>query len=619
MCGICGEFSVTAPPSPERIAWLTTVMQRRGPDDEGVWSDRAACALGFRRLSILDLSPAGRQPMLSNDGRYALVLNGEIYNFRELRDRLEQRGWRFRSTGDAEVVLYALAEWGVAALEQFNGMFALAFYDKSERSLLLARDHAGIKPLYYALTANGLVFGSQYDQIIQHPWVDTSRISGEVLHLYLSLGYIPSPYALLENTHMLEAGTWLRAGADGVLQRGRHFEFPQYGEPVLRGGEANEAVHAAIVNAVRRQMVSDVPIGAFLSGGIDSPLVTAVMQTLSHQPVTAFTAKSDDPRYDESEDAIAYAKQWGIQHVVKEFSSDDVLTFLPDVVSAGTEPFGDYSIFPTMLVSRLARSRVTVMLSGDGGDELFWGYTGRFSSVLKLAKDFRKPHIARMAAWGLKKTLGVGNGNWTTRYFPTVGQWYKAKHIHNWHVLRIFPHLPNWPEDYRDYCFDGHEPDHIAQWMRWNEFTGHLERVLLKVDRASMYHSLEVRVPLLDKEVIDVALQIDWRDCLNITQGLGKLPLRRALAQYANDQTVEKRGFSVPMDDWLRGPLRPVFEELVLNQPDFAGYEMDIQALKLLYQQHLEGNNWGWGLWIMLSYALWKQRHLEAQRAVFTN
>jgi len=611
MCGICGEFSVTVPPSLERITALTSLMRRRGPDDEGVWTDRTHCALGFRRLSILDLSPAGHQPMLTPDGRFALVFNGEMYNFVDLRAELEQRGWRFRSTGDTEVVLYALVEWGIQALERFNGMFALAFYDTLEKTLLLARDHAGIKPLYYATTPQGFIFASQYDQIIQHPWTYGFQVSGEALHLYLSLGYLPSPYALLDNTHMLEAGTWLQVDSRGRVRRGRFFEFPQYAEPTLHGQEAYEAVHAAIVNAVRRQMVSDVPVGAFLSGGIDSPLVTAVMQAISDQPITAFTMKTDDPALDESDDAIAYAQEFGVEHVLKEFSAQDALAYLPAVVSASSEPFGDYSIFPTMLIARLARSQVTVMLSGDGGDELFWGYPSRFIPVLRTAQAFHKPQPLRIAEWGIRKAFGFGSGNWNARHFATIGQWYRAKHIHNHHVSRIFPGLPGWPEQYQTYHYLGHQIDQTAQWMRWNEFVGHLERVLLKVDRASMYHSLEVRVPLLDREVIDVALRIGWRDCLDIDRQVGKLPLRRALARYSTLQTSQKRGFSVPMDSWLRGPLRSVFEEEVLTQPELFGFEINRQYLNRIFQNHLQGDDYGWGLWIMLSLVLWKRHHYQ--------
>ncbi|MGH7963151.1 MAG: asparagine synthetase B family protein, partial [Candidatus Binatia bacterium] len=268
---------------------LIALMARRGPDDEGVWSDGRGVTLGFRRLAVLDLSPTGHQPMRTQDGRYVIVYNGEVYNFRELRQELEQEGVRFRSTGDTEVVLYALAHWGTRALSRFNGMFALGFYDAGERRLLLARDHAGIKPLYSMLTSRGLVFASQYDQILAHPWSQPLDISREALALYLRMGYLPAPYALLQNTHMLEPGTWLEMTSESRMRRGRFFAFPVYGEPNLRGAEAYEAVDTAVTAAVRRHLVSDVPVGTFLSGGIDSPLVAAKMRAVSNGPVRAFT------------------------------------------------------------------------------------------------------------------------------------------------------------------------------------------------------------------------------------------------------------------------------------------------------------------------------------------
>ncbi len=229
------------------------------------------CVLGFRRLSILDLSPTGNQPMLSADRRYALVMNGEVYNFQSLRAELQSKGYPFCSSGDAEVVLYALAEWGKPALERFNGMFALAFYDSLEKKLLLARDHVGSKPLYYLSSPRGLVFGSQYDQLMAHPWARGLPTNQEALSLYLCFGYIPAPYAILENTHLLEAGCWLELYAGGKQSQGCYFEFPQYKVPDLCGHEADEAVEAALVSAIRRQMVSDVPLAAsFQAGSIHS-------------------------------------------------------------------------------------------------------------------------------------------------------------------------------------------------------------------------------------------------------------------------------------------------------------------------------------------------------------
>src|SRR5580658_9374478 len=279
MCGIVGivSFDENVEPWRAEIEKSIALMARRGPDDHGIWSDGERCMLGFRRLAILDLTPAAHQPILSPDGRYALVFNGEVYNFRELRRELESEGVLFRSTGDAEVVLQALIRWGTNAPARFNGMFALGFYDTVERRLLLARDHAGIKPLYYLYTPHGVLFASQYDQILEHPWARERGVIPAHLALYLHIGYLPAPYAMLQDSYALEPGTWMSIDADGVARHGRHFTMPVFREPDLRGDTANEAVDAAITAAVRRHLVSDVPVGLFLSGGIDSPLVGARM------------------------------------------------------------------------------------------------------------------------------------------------------------------------------------------------------------------------------------------------------------------------------------------------------------------------------------------------------
>jgi asparagine synthase (glutamine-hydrolysing) len=626
MCGIIGQkvfFDKDVGAQREEISpLLIALMARRGPDDEGCWSDGQYMTLGLRRLSVLDLSPAGHQPMLTQDGRYAMVYNGEVYNFRELRQELQQEGVRFRSTGDTEVVLYALAHWGTEALCRFNGMFALGFYDSLEKRLLLARDHAGIKPLYYMLTARGLVFASQYDQILAHPWSHNLAIAAEALGLYFRLGHIPTPYALLQNTHMLEPGTWLDTTHEGRVRRGRFFEFPVYQEPDLRGEEACEAVDAAVTAAVRRHLVSDVPLGTFLSGGIDSPLVAAKMRAVSNGTVRAFTIGTNGDSLDESTDAIAYAREIGVEHFVEHITPDQALAMLDDVVAACGEPFADYSIFPTMLVSRLARQQgVKVMLSGDGGDELFWGYARRFASVLEKVIEFNRPDWVQTTRRILKKLLAVGSGKWEPRRPRSIGDFYRLKHTHlseRW-LPRIFPDCPQWPSGFSLFAYGDWELNRTAQWLRWNEFTGYLPMILLKVDRASMYHSLEVRVPLLDKEVIEVATRVEWRSCLDVEQTIGKLPLRYSLARHVRHQTWTKRGFTVPMGAWLRGPLRPVFEEAVLGKGEFLGLPVNKKAVRGMFDEHLcERADYGWRLWVLLSLALWEQRY-RCRRNVVTS
>jgi asparagine synthase (glutamine-hydrolysing) len=619
MCGICGELQFNDGPARDEatVAHLSALMARRGPDDAGQWHDGARAWLAFRRLAILDLSPAGHQPMVTPDGRYALVFNGEVYNFRQLRAELEQVGVAFRSSGDTEVVLQALARWGTVALDRLNGMFALALYDRHERALLLARDHAGIKPLYYLLSDAGVFFASQYDQILRHPWADGRSASPDGLALYLRLGYIPAPYALLAQTHMLPAGSWLRATADGRIEQATYTNFPAYREPDLRGAAAYEAVNVAVADAVRRQMVSDVPLGAFLSGGIDSPLVVAKMRA-GGRPVRAYTIGASSgllsaDEADESDDAAAYARQLGVDHVLEPFAPERALDWLDAVVAACGEPLADHSIFPTLLVSHLARRDMTVMLSGDGGDELFWGYAERFGSVLRHAADFREPYWQRSARWGAKRAFHVGRAHPNLRA-RDIGDWYRQKHTRipaAW-LAAVFPDAPGWPADFALFRYDGWRADETAQWLRWNEFVGHLSMVLLKVDRASMANSLEVRVPLLDREVLAVAGRVDWRSCLDLASGLGKLPLRHALSRHVPTQTKAKRGFQIPMATWLRGPLRELFNDTFAGRRELLGLSLDGVALARMLDEHASGRaDLSRALWTILSLALWHDRHFR--------
>ena len=625
MCGICGELQFNGGPARDEttIAHLSGLMARRGPDDAGQWRDSerdgARAWLAFRRLAILDLSPAGHQPMVTPDGRFALVFNGEVYNFRELRAELERAGVGFRSSGDTEVVLQALVHWGADALDRLNGMFALALYDRRERSLLLARDHAGIKPLYTLLDERGVFFASQYDQIMAHPWAAGRPVSPAGLGLYLRLGYIPAPYALLEGTAMLEPGAWLRVDGDGRITRGVYYRFPVYQTPDLSGAAAHEAVNAAVSDAVRRQMVSDVPLGAFLSGGIDSPLVVAKMRA-GGRPVRAYTIGAAGDEADESHDATAYARALGVDHVLEQFTPDRALDWLGEVVAACGEPLADHSIFPTLLVSRLARRDMTVMLSGDGGDELFWGYAERFGSVLRRAADFREPYWQRSARWAARRTLNVGRAHANLRA-RDIGDWYAQKHTRipaDW-LAATLPGAPPWPAGFDLFHYDGWQADETAQWLRWNEFAGHLSMVLLKVDRASMANSLEVRVPLLDREVVAVAARVDWRSCLDLDTGLGKWPLRRALAGHVATQTTAKRGFQIPMAAWLRGPLRDLFNDTFAGRHELLGMALDRPAVERMLAEHVDGRaDLSRGLWTLLSLALWHDRHYRPRQAAET-
>jgi asparagine synthase (glutamine-hydrolysing) len=288
---------------------------------------------------------------------------------------------------------------------------------------------------------------------------------------------------------------------------------------------------------------------------------------------------------------------------------------LDDVVAASTEPLGDYSLFPTLLVSRLASQQFKVVLSGDGGDELFWGYVKRMGSAIELAHDFRQPRLVRIARWALRRAARTHAGHDHLRR-RSVGDWQRSRHNHlgdEW-LGEIFPSLPEWPAEETQFSYTRTQQDETAQWIRWNEFVCHLTMVLLKVDRASMHHSLEVRVPLLDKEVIETSLQVDWRSCIDIGQGLGKLPLRQALAREVRHQTTAKRGFEVPMGKWLRGSLRDVFEAHVVDRDEIMGLPVNRPAMRALFDEHLRGDrDKAWGLWPLLSLSLWEAKHLAAR------
>lgn len=613
MCGIAGEFRFNQAVG-SKVDWekISAMMARRGPNDQGTWTDHRTCTLVFRRLAIIDLSINAHQPMTAQNGRFTLVFNGEIYNFQDLRKELEGRGIRFRSTSDSEVVLYALMEWGTTALERFNGMFALGFFDSVEKRLLLARDHAGMKPLYYLKKSEGMVFASQYNQILAHPLSDNLEVSPEALGLYLRLAYIPAPYALMQGSHMLEPGTWVQFTASGQVEKGQYFKFPQYETPKLKGQEALEAVDSAITGAVKRHLISDVPVGAFLSGGIDSPLVVAKMRSVSAAHIEVFTIGTGEEATDETQDAMAYAQEFGVAHRIECMDPAKALDFMEDVIESCGEPFGDYSLFPTMMVSRLASQNYKVMLSGDGGDELFWGYTGRFGSLVRNASDFRYPFWWRWVWRGFKRVLQYGNYNHLNQ--RSLGSYHRLMltHLSEKWLKQIFPSLPSWPKAYKTFDYHSCDPDRAAQYSRITEFECHLPYVLMKVDRASMFHSLEVRVPLLDKEVIEVAAQIDWHQCLDVEQKMGKMVLRQVLSKYTKQQTQGKRGFEVPMGTWLRTSLREMVEESLLKRDEMLGLEVNKKALRQLYDLHLDGrSDYSWALWPLLSLSLWMNKHYQ--------
>lgn len=586
VCGICGRFSVD-PVSPAVEMWEAILdgMWRRGPDDRGLVYDEH-CVIGCRRLAILDQSRAGHLPMEADGGRFWLALNGEVYNFRELRATLKSAGFQFRSGGDSEVVLRAMQHWDVDALNRFNGMFALAFYDREARSLVLARDHAGIKPLYVLDDDRGVVFASQFDQLMTHPWAEHRSADPDAVAMYLRLGHIPAPRAYLQGTRMLEPGSWFRFDARGHCESERYFRFAS---THTHTRPTQEQVNETVRTAVARQAVSDVPVGSFLSGGIDSPLLAAHLAELSDRPIPTFSVEFEEPTLDESEDAARYATKIGTNHHVRLLTEAQVPGLFEEAVAASHEPLADVGILPSLVVSRLASEHVKVALSGEGGDELFWGYYARHSAMLRRESP---PDEDR----------GV-------HYFSFFAEFRREQ------FSACFPALPWWPEGERGYDFRSKGSTETGTALRTCEFEAYLPFILLKTDRASMHHSLEVRVPLLDREVIDMAHGLTTADCLDLRRGIGKLPLRRALRRQVHFETTGKRGFTAPIGAWVRTALQERVRESLRTLRGLETIDVDEKALLVLFQNHLVGtSDNGMALWRILCLDQWLATATGASR-----
>ncbi len=613
MCGIAGIFATNGdaaePASAHAVRRMARLMARRGPDSDGYWSDAAGrVQLGFRRLAVIEPTVAGSQPMHSGDGRSTIVFNGELYNFRELRHELEQLGVSFRTRTDTEVVLESLAQWGAAALERFDGMFALAWYDARRRTLTLARDHAGIKPLYYLLDRSHgrLAFASQLDALLCAPWADVERVRADVLHLFLRLQYVPAPYTLVHDAHQLEAGHLLTIDDSGRVDVRRWWSLPEPPERLLRGDEAVDALAEALERSVPRQMIAEVPLGVFLSGGVDSPLVTALARRAAGPSLSAFTIGNPGWRQDESEAASSYARLLDVDHHLRPVGGTAAMARVAEAIASQHEPFADFSILPMLEVSALARDEVTVALSGDGGDELFFGYE-RPLSLLRDGADFRWPRRVRAALYGAGK-YGVGRARSSVIVSRSAGDYYFGvqSRIHAADIRRLAPGIDDVPTDFRLYECRAHDPMELAAFSRRVEFAGQLQRCLKKVDLASMHHSLEVRVPLLGREVIDVAMAIDPFESMR--GGGRKMVLRDLLARFVPAAAIPtpKLGFSVPLGEWLRGPLRSTVEETLLDEALGPSGLLHRAAVERYWNEHLRGErDHKWGVWSLLALQWW--------------
>jgi asparagine synthase (glutamine-hydrolysing) len=554
--------------------------------------------------------------MVSGDGRSVIVFNGELYNFLELRRELEGEGVRFRSRSDTEVALEALNRWGEDAVERFNGMFAFAWYQIPERRLVLGRDHAGIKPLFYRVgPAQGQIsFASQLNCLVAPELGGEPEVRLETIGLYLWLSYCPPPYTIYQGIWQVPPGH-LVVVKDGDVRLRAWWRLPERPEPE-RGvalARLDERLAAALGDSVRRQRVADVPVGVFLSGGVDSPLVASVAEKQCGGQLKTFTIGTPEWDLDESRDAKRYAALLDVPQRVESVTERDALAMLDEVARAQVEPFGDYSMLPTMLVSRMAREDVVVALSGDGGDELFFGYE-RPHSLWRNGLDFRLPRWQRRLLYYAGR-LGIGPKRSSAIVHKDPGEYYFHVHSHfdAEHFGRLAPELRRLPEDFRLYEFEGPvDAETLANFSRRVEYYGQLQRVLRKVDMASMHYSLEVRVPLLDREVIEASLAYDGAE--ELRSGQRKRALRRLLAEFVGEDAIpkEKRGFGVPLSRWMRGSLRERVEEELLGRGSRVADLVGRPVLRAMWEEHQSGaRSHHWGLYSMLSLEWWWKVHVR--------
>ena len=649
MCGISGFLDRSHQSGKKEleaaVIKMANTLHHRGPDDSGVWADaEAGIALGHRRLSIVDLSPEGHQPMRSVCGRYVISFNGEIYNFRTLRIELENVGHKFRGHSDTEVMLACIAQWGLLpAVKRFNGMFAFALWDRDERKLHLVRDRLGEKPLYYGWMAKTFLFGSELKALCAHPSFKR-ELNRDALVLYLRHNYIPAPHSIYRNVCKVQPGMVVTidpADDIGSVSSTCYWSArtaAERGVAELFSGSDQDAVNCMnelLADAVKLRMHADVPLGAFLSGGLDSSTIVALMQAQSEKQVQTFTIGFHEAGYNEADNAKAVARHLGTAHTELYVRPEEAMAVIPRLASLYDEPFSDSSQIPTFLISELARRDVTVSLSGDGGDELFGGYSRYFlglkvwQTVGHIPLPFRglaarcltmlSPAMWESIYQGLDPLLPkklkqrnpvekvyklaeiLSTQNQETLYQGLVSHWKVPASI----VL-------NASEPSTVFTKTTQRPNlgSFAQQMMYLDTVTYLpDDILVKVDRATMGVSLEARVPFLDHRVVEFAWQIPLS--MKIRNGQGKWLLRQLLHRYVPKALVErpKMGFGVPLDVWLRGPLREWAESLLDEKRLRDQGFFDPHPIRNVWAQHLACQmDWQYHLWDVLMFQAWLEQ-----------
>lgn len=638
MCGIAGLLDLKrqfGPDALRRVAGrMAASLSHRGPDDQGTWVDaEAGVAFGHTRLAIIDLSPAGAQPMVSSCGRFVLCYNGEVYNTPELRAELEAAGRKFRGHSDTEVMVEGFAVWGVRqTVERLIGMFAFAAWDRSTRTLTLARDRLGIKPLYWGYANGCLVFASELKTLKTMPgW--QGEIDRDALAAFLRYGYVPTPMSIYRGINKLAPGTLLECREGGEVEQTTYWSLS---EVAARGqaslldvpdAEAVAMLEPLLADAVRRRMVADVPLGMFLSGGIDSSTVAALMQASSARPIRTFSIGFHEPAYDEAVQARKVAAHLGTEHTEFYVTAAEAQAVIPKLQDIYDEPFADSSQIPTYLVSEMTRRHVTVALSGDGGDEVFAGYN-RYGQGLAVAKLIRTlPRPVRQAMAGAM--TAVAPGAWDYAFLMVPGRMRPRLVGEKIHKLAgvlledaagFHRRLATQWSETSSLVAGAAEPEesHYASavrerfsddvaWMQYLDTLTYLpDDILTKVDRASMAVSLEVRVPLLDHRVVELSWRLPQR--FKLRGGVGKWILRQIAYKYVPKRLLErpKMGFAIPIDQWLRGPLKDWAQDLL--NPAALRHEglLSPEPIVRAWAEHQAGvRNTQYFLWNILMFETW--------------